>query len=93
MTLGQAFSSSAFCGAPPFIARPKPPPRRSASPLPLSAAGYIGEFEIVDDHRAGKIVSACPHTPVRGGGGGEGGASGVPLTPRRERPWRTMASS
>lgn len=54
---------------PPLHCAPQaPPPRRSASPLPLSAAGYIGEFEIVDDHRAGKIVSACPHTPVRGGG-------------------------
>ena len=22
----------------------------------MSASGYIGEFEIIDDHRAGKIV-------------------------------------
>ena len=45
--------------------RPRPPPplfslspRRSRSPpLPLSLLqGYIGEFEFVDDHRAGKIV-------------------------------------
>ena len=25
-------------------------------PLPCSCAGYIGEFEVVDDHRSGKIV-------------------------------------
>lgn len=33
-------------------------------------AGYIGEFEIVDDHRGGKIVIEV--SGVAGGGGGGG---------------------
>jgi len=28
----------------------------TSNTLPLNITGYIGEFEIVDDHRAGKIV-------------------------------------
>jgi ribosomal protein S8 len=28
----------------------------SNSHLPLFSKGYIGEFEVVDDHRSGKIV-------------------------------------
>lgn len=37
--------------APPPTSRPLPPP-----PPFHTHAGYIGEFEIVDDHRSGKIV-------------------------------------
>jgi small subunit ribosomal protein S15Ae len=36
------------------VRRPPPPPAPAARVPP--AAGYIGEFEIVDDHRSGKIV-------------------------------------
>ena len=40
-------AADAFCGASLTFTR---------SPFPSSPAGYIGEFEVVDDHRAGKIV-------------------------------------
>jgi small subunit ribosomal protein S15Ae len=41
--------------------QPPLPPSRSRAlgeirPFPSSSPGYIGEFEIVDDHRSGKIV-------------------------------------
>jgi hypothetical protein len=44
--------------SPVLPAHPRPPPLSRPSSLPAfpPPAGYIGEFEIVDDHRSGKIV-------------------------------------
>lgn len=36
---------------PPYVERSV-----TADHFPLKPSGYIGEFEIIDDHRAGKIV-------------------------------------
>ena len=36
--------------------RPAPWPRREHSSRAALTTGYIGEFEIIDDHRGGKIV-------------------------------------
>ena len=44
---------------PPTTFTPLPPPtyiRPTLTQLHPSVTGYIGEFEIIDDHRSGKIV-------------------------------------